>query len=309
MKNVNPSESKSHLRHQVSLAMQKSGGSTITLRAKSCHLALLSEFLAKNFKLMDLSQLKPFHVHAFFDEIRDGKALGTLQNYAASMRSALRLMGCKNLADSDHISNEVLGISGRSRGGTHRAITQQEIDVAIADALKIDQGFSLVIELMSMFGLRIREAITSPKSLAMWLKALEKGSDYIDLVFGSKGGRPRRTRIFNKEEAIGLIRRCIKYVNSNGGWLINRETREQALEFAYYAARKINLIGEISPHSFRYAFTHRQFDNYLELEFEEDVALAFLAEDLGHGNGRTTWVRRVYLKGHPRLTCKTVHCD
>jgi len=309
MQIVNPSESKSRLRHQVSLVLQKSGGSTLTLRAKSCHLKLLSDFLAKNFKLMDFDQLKPSHVHTFFDEIRDGKEVGTLQNYASDLRTALRLLGCKNMADSDHISNELLGISDRSRGGTHRAITQQEIDDAIAAALKIDQGVSLLIELMNKFGLRIREAITSPKSLSMWVKALENGSEYIDLIFGSKGGRPRRTRIFNKDEAVDLIKRCIKYVNSNGGWLINRETREQAIEFAYYTARRIGLTGEISPHSFRYSFTHRQFDQYLDLGFEEEEALAFLAEDLGHGNGRKTWVRRVYLKGHPRLTRKTAKSE
>lgn len=306
MQIFNSSESYSSLRHQVSIALQKKGGSTVTLRATSSHLERFAEYVAKNFKLMKFDQVKPSHIHAFFDEIRDGKSVGTLHNYAASLRSVLRLLSCKKLADSNHISNESLGLSGRSRGGTHRAITQQEIDDAIAAALKIDQGVSLVIELMNIFGLRIREAITSPKSLVMWLKALEKGSDFIDLIFGSKGGRPRRTRVFNKEEAIDLIKRCIKYVNSNGGWLINRETREKALEFVYYSARKINLTGEISPHSFRYAFTHRQFDQYLDLGFEEEIALAFLAEDLGHGNGRKTWVRRVYLKGHPRLTCKTV---
>lgn len=303
MKIINSSESYSCLRHQMSLALEKKGGSTITLRATSNHMQIFSEYAAKNFKLMKFDQVKPSHIHAFFDEIRDGKSVGTLQNYAASLRSVLRLLGCKNVADSEHISNLELGISGRSRGGTHRAITQQEIDDAISAALKIDQGVSLLIELMNQFGLRIREAITSPKSLAMWLMALEKGSDYIDLIFGSKGGRPRRTRVFNKEEAVALIQRCIKYVNSNGGWLINRETREQALEFTYYTARKIGLTGEISPHSFRYAFAHRQFDCYLNLGFEEDVALAMLSEDLGHGNGRTTWVRRVYLKGHPRFAC------
>lgn len=305
MKIVNSSESYSSLRHQVSQALEKKGGSTVTLRATSSHLERFVEYVAKNFKLMKFDQVKPSHIHAFFDEIRDGKSVGTLHNHAASLRSVFRLLRCKNLADSDHISNESLGLCGRSRGGTHRVITQQEIDDAIAAALKIDEGVSLLIELMNQFGLRIREAITSPKSLTMWLRALEKGSDYIDLIFGSKGGRPRRTRIFNKDEAIDLIKRCIKYVNSNSGWLINCETREQALEFAYYTARKIGLTGEISPHSFRYSFTHRQFDQYLDLGFEEEEALAFLAEDLGHGNGRKTWVRSVYLKGHPKLTRTT----
>lgn len=301
---MNSSDSFSSLRHQLSLALDKKGGSKVTLRATSIHARLFSEYVAKNFKLNTFSQVKPSHVSCFFDEIRDGKSVGTLQNYAASLRSVLRLLGCRNIADSDHISNQELGISDRPRGGTHRAITPNEIQAVVTAAVEIDLGVSLIVELMSTFGLRIREAITSPKSLKSWLVALEKGSDYIDVTYGSKGGRPRRTQIFNKEVALDLIKRSLAYMQTNGGWLIDRETREQALEFAYFTVRKIGLTGEISPHSLRYAFAHRQFDIYLESGFTHESALASLAEDLGHGNSRTTWVRRVYLKGHPKLAAK-----
>ncbi|SPX19995.1 DNA-binding prophage protein [Escherichia coli] len=65
----------------------------------------------------------------------------------------------------------------------------------------------------------------------------------------------------------------------------------------------MGLTGKYSPHSLRYAWAQDDIRRYLAQDdirrylaqgFSEKEALAMVAMDLGHGDGRGRWVKQVY---------------
>ena len=56
------------------------------------------------------------------------------------------------------------------------------------------------------------------------------------------------------------------------------------------------LTGKYSPHSMRYAYARDRHNAYLKDGFSQKESLAMVSMDLGHGDGRGTYVKKVYLK-------------
>lgn len=296
-----PSAARQHLEHELRLAVRLRSRSSGTLKLGISKSKEIARVLATEFRISNISQIRPSHVWFLFDELRAERETGTLQNYAWILRKGLTHFGFSELALSSEISNEALGIGGRDRRGTHRALTSEEADQKIFEAKLSDEGVSVCFELMNEFGLRIQEALTSPKSFPLWTKTLEKGHDLIDVDYGTKGGKPRCTRIFDKDNALSLVVKATELAKKNGGWLIDSESRSIAITRAYTVARKIGMTGETSPHSLRCSFAHRQFDFYISRGDQVKPALERLATDLGHGHSRITWIVSTYLRDHPTI--------
>ncbi|EBQ4292103.1 DNA-binding protein [Salmonella enterica] len=160
------------------------------------------------------------------DRMAQGMDKRTLQNEMAMIRVVLRQAGRVKLADSDRISNRAVGISGASRNGTRRAITDGKYQAVQESARLKDPGLAAALELARLMGLRSQEAVRCPQSFSKWKQALDN--------------------------AIGIA-------EQHNGRLIDRATLKEAMQFWRRQAERLGLTGQNSPHSLRYAWAQMLF--------------------------------------------------
>jgi integrase len=269
--------------------------------AKASHVRVLANAISRHFRIHSFAQLHKEMVYAVFDDLMCERSVGTAQNLATVLRDLIAAAGAAELAASPELDNESLGCAGRSRDGTHVPLAPEEIDNLLTAAERVDMGVRLALEICFRLGLRVQEALTAPKSFATWIEVLSSGDEMLDIRFGTKTGRERRCRVFDVAVMLELLHRAAKYSEAHGGWLIKGVTRDEAISRFYRVTRSIGMIGERSPHSFRYTFAWQQLDRYLASHVEFVDALKYLSRDLGHGSGRFRWVRQVYLRTHPAI--------
>jgi Site-specific recombinase XerD len=281
------------------LARTKSG-SHDTIKTRHQHLDRFSDFLREeNIQIRHVKNLRTKDIQRYCNEqLERGKAIRTIQNELASLRYALRESGRFEFADSSQMSNKSLGISGASREGTNRAITQVEYQQA-KDELD-DRGShaeSCALGLMYCLGLRSKEAVMSDKSLDDWERQLERG-EKIRIVHGSgtKGDRPRDVRVSDREAALEAVREAVREAKQGGGHLINgqADTLKSAYDRLQNELREV-LPDDVTPHSARYAFAQNQVDHYRdECGYSDREAYCQASLDLGHGADRWRYIRHVY---------------
>ena len=123
----------------------------------------------------------------------------------------------EKLAQSERLTNQALNIAHASRMGTKTVISEQQYQTILHTALQKDQGLTATIQLARALGLRSEEAVQSIHSLNTWQTALNQGKTTLPIIFGTKGGRPRETRIINPERVKQAVDFASKYQNNKGG--------------------------------------------------------------------------------------------
>jgi hypothetical protein len=83
-------------------------------------------------------------------------------------------------------------------------------------------------------------------------------------------------------------------MNPHSGKLIDKPTITQAIDRYRYVVRSAGLNGKKAPHSMRYQFAQQSGEYYKAQGFSEREALALVAMDLGHGDGRGRYIRQIY---------------
>lgn len=286
------------LMQEMNRLARQAGGSNKTVHDR---MALAQRFcerlVVQNIQIRQVVQLKARHIEDYIRErLQQGIARRSLQNEMAAVRSLLVQARRNKLATSERISNRALGLSGASRTGTHRAIPaayyRQVLDVARAK----DAGLAVALELSRLMGLRSQEAVQSAQSLKTWKQAVERGDSRLTVVFGTKGGRPRETRILDTGAVRKALDNAIAVAESRNGRLIDKPDLKTAMKYWHSQASRIGLTGAYSPHSLRYAWAQDAIHHYLAKGFSEKEALAQTAMDLGHGDGRGRYVAQVYGK-------------
>jgi len=151
----------------------------------------------------------------------------------AAIRSVLSQGGRNILANPSHekLSNEALKISGTSREGKKIAITDERLSEVVAAVSLKDEGVAIGIQLARYIGLRAEEVVQSAKSLKTWKQTLAAGENKISVVFGSKGGRARDVKIFEREKVMYLLEQAISYASENNGKCSGQQKLTTALEF------------------------------------------------------------------------------
>jgi site-specific recombinase XerC len=276
----------------------KIGGATLTMEARTHSLQHLNDTLREEGRAVDLLEnLKAKDVQFYVDH-QQAAGVGdrTLQNRMSHLRSALEAIGREQLAKSEHLSSKTLGIDGASRAGTHRAVTAEEYGRALEAAKERNEGFAACLQLQRELGLRQREAIQSVASLKSWERAIERG-DSVRITHGTKGGRVRDTSPVNRERALDAVKAAIEASKSNGGRLIASKSLEGAARAYQRFCADVGLKGELSSHALRYSFTQERMAQNLEYTAGDRAeALALTSLELGHGDGRGTYVEQVYLR-------------
>ena len=281
---------------------RQAGGSNKTVHDR---MALAQRFcerlvVVQNIQIRQVAQLKARHIEDYIRErLQQGIARRSLQNEMAAIRSLLVQAGRDKLAASERISNRALGLAGAPRTGTHRAIPEAHYRQVLEAARAKDAGLAAALELSRLMGLRSQEAVQSAQSLKTWRQAIEHGAPRLTVVFGTKGGRTRETRILDAIAVRKALDNAIAVAESRSGRLIDKPDLKTAMKYWHSQAPRIGLTGPYSPHSLRYAWAQDAIRHYLAQGFSDKEALAQAAMDLGHGDGRGRYVAQVYgLKGN-----------
>lgn len=277
--------------------MKNLGGSTLTKTAREHSLDhMLRTLKHMSMRVPSLHELTSKHVEKYIASQKTaGVSDRTLQNRMAHVRTSLRAIDRNKLADSDRLSTKALEIDHASRDGTHRALSQAEYEQAYNAAAERSTGFSECLGLMRELGLRAREAVQSVESLKQWEKSLERGAP-VRVLHGTKGGRPRDAGAIDPERALKAVKNAIGASKDNQGRLIRSETLQGAMRAFGRHCEAVGLTGEHASHALRCQYAQDRYTQHLEAMGSRKEALAATSLDLGHGDGRGTYVAQVYLK-------------
>ncbi|MFP1843854.1 integrase domain-containing protein [Lonsdalea quercina] len=286
----------SRLSREMQTLARQAGGShkTIHDRLKIVE-RLASHLLALNIQIRTVQHLKAKHIECYIaGRLEQGITLRTLHNEMAAMRVMLRTAGRAKLADAERLSNKALGLSGASRDGTRQAITPERYRAALATLQQKDAGLALTLQLARMMGLRSQEAVQCSQSLQTWATALERGDEQLTVVFGTKGGRPRQTRVLDREALTQTVNQALTIAAPHNGRLIDKPDLKSAMNRWRSQTALAGLKGQYSPHSLRYAWAQDAMCYYRQQGVSNREACALVSMDLGHGDGRGRYLERVY---------------
>ena len=216
-----------------------------------------------------------------------GYAIGSLQNMASHLR---------NVEHSLSFKNEEIGAFGRCRDGTGCAIIDADYFRCL-DRIE-DEGVRAAAKLQRFLGLRALEAIESGQSLSHWRRALEN-NQLLRVIHGAKGGRLRALEVPDTAGSIRVVCEAIEVSKKQDGQTVrgcNGSLKSAINRYRHYMV-KAGFTGKCSPHSLRYAYAAEMVLFYRRQGMSVREALAAVALCLGHGDGRGSYVRRVYLQG------------
>lgn len=271
-------------------------GSTLTKVARENTLKHLAQSLRQVGMNAKLENIAAKHIERYISMQKDaGVSDRTLQNRMAHIRTELSAIGREKLAQSERLSCSALGISGANRDGTHRALNQAQYDQVLERAQALHPGFAAAVELQRELGLRAREAIQCAGSLKSWERSLQRG-DRVHVLHGTKGGRARDTLANNPQRALQAVQKALEATKENGGRLIPSQTLQGAARAYGRLCASVGLSGAQASHALRCSYAQERFALYLEQFGDRREALAATSLDLGHGDGRATYVAQVYLK-------------
>jgi len=120
------------------------------------------------------------------------------------------------------------------------------------------------------------------------------GDGFVTIIHGTKGGKTRRSPPLDRRRAAELVERAIGLSNEYGGKLVRKPDLKRAMERYHYVVRKVGMTDERAPHSLRYAYATEHLERQKAAGVSRREAAAGVSTWLGHGDGRGTWVKRVY---------------
>lgn len=284
------------------------GGSHGTIGNRMNTMERFGEFCyEKNFQIIGVETISARHIQAYvadkmeainrhkddLDQKKYNGLVSSLRNELSNIRTTLVASGRIDFAKNPIITNAKLGVPARDRRGTNKPVTPEQFQKLISTIEKKDAGVAAILRLERQFGLRGMEGIRAWESLKSWEKALEKGDRRVDVIYGTKGNRARETPPLNRAEALAAVKNAIAVAAKQGGKLIDKPTLVQAKD-RYYNTMKSAPKG-VTGHSLRYAHTRDNKANYQATgKYSDKEINSLLANDLGHGTGRTELVRNVY---------------
>lgn len=274
------------------------GGSALTRRARVATAEKFIEFLyANNVQVPSVKNVHVRHVLLFINDRRTACKPRRLTNIMSHIRQMLRAADCRQLAGNPLLTSKALQISGASRCGTNHAVTEGADRCILDEAAKSNDYIFAAVRLQRELGLRAQEAVMSGPSLARWEAELLHG-DQVWVVAGTKGGRPRHTRPVKRESAMDAIRYATGVMKiAQRENLFPQTTLKQAVrryQNVWYTRLSPASEERHTSHSYRYAYAQDRLLQCLSAGMSKRDALATVAMDLGHGDGRGRYIRQVY---------------
>lgn len=286
------------LKQDLVAHIRKDRGSFKKLSDYSRIMHRFAERLAKlNIQISSAAQVKVRHIELYMNS-RSDVLKRTRENEMSAIRAMLRQAGKHKMADPEHprLSNKALGISGGSRKGTKKLITDERFREILQHVEAKDKGVAAVVKLSRYLGLRNEEAVQSAKSLRTWKKALQRGDEKIRVIFGTKGGRERMTTVVDRDKVLDAVNYALKYASEHNERLIDRDNLKSAMDYYLNTLRRYGELkgGDETAHSFRYSYAAGAMKYHIMNGYSYKESLALTSIDLGHGDGRGRYIEQVY---------------
>jgi site-specific recombinase XerC len=289
--------SKQKLERSLDQASSRAGGSHLTQEARGRTLDRLQDVLQeKGYQnLSSADQLAGRHLKGYVEQRKeDGISPRTLANEMAHIRSVCR----PEIANAANLTNKALGIESASREGTKTAVDRQELAAWVDRATELGRdGIAVGYEVSRELGLRKEETImANADQLRQWSAQLDRG-DRVTVWKGTKGGKARDAFVPNKERAQEVLSRAAAIAEAQGGYLVTQKSGEavRSLKQADSIIKSFNHRNAIEMHRTRYSYARECYQHYREQGYSHRDACALTGVDLGHGDGRGTYVERVYM--------------
>ena len=291
------------IREQLVSAATKAGGSFKSIDDRKRHANQLADYLmANNIQIRTPEQLKQKHVIGWIAAAKDdGNKDRSLQNKLTSVRTLLRAAGLDRKADA--ILTKEFGCDNACRDGVRQALPRLTIMAMIKLVKATDPGVGAGLDLQANLGLRQLEAIRGGRldTLKRWERELCVPGGRLRVLEGSKTKRERFVLPVNREETLRAVREAIAVAQRHkSGRLIEIRDLKSAVNHYNYVAAKVGFIGVHSPHSLRYAWAQEAFERYLAAGLSDREAAIAVGHDLGHGDGRGRFIKRVYCQAKHR---------
>ena len=213
-----------NIKHSLQQLARQAKGSFKTVHDREVIIKRLTNYLKdNNIQVRHVDHIKTKHIEGYIQQ-RQAMNISkrTLQNEMSAIRKTPTQAGRENLAYSERLSNKSLNIHNASRKGTKIAIANEQYQIILQSARQKDEGLAATMQLVRVLGLRGEEAVQCIQSLKTWQTAINQGKETLRVVFGTKGNRPRETRILNREQVKQAVDSAIEIANRHNGKLINK---------------------------------------------------------------------------------------
>lgn len=258
-----------------------------------------------NIQTRHSDQIKAKHVRAYGQHLAQRVERGEIsvahaQNRMSHMRGILSAQGRDKTADRDDLKNAALGLSGRSRAGTNRAVTDKELR-DLQD--RVPSHIAAGLEVARSMGLRSKETVAGcvREQLKDWERELSEGK--ANVVRGAKGGRMRVTHFMSKpaqDRALTAVRGALSELDRMGRDQLfqgRRDNLKSGVRSFRYQLEKAGLTkaqSQATMHSIRYAWTQEAVAHLRDQGYGDRQANTMVSTWLGHGDGRGRYIRQVY---------------
>lgn len=263
----------------------------------------VEKFAAEKKWRLDPESISPKQMRLYLERRATEISARSVQNEASHLRRAISGAG-RSLGDvrdpKNAWSSTRMSVPSASRLGLKAAANPAKYEAARE---RMPADVKAAAGLIDVIGLRKKEAIMAGANLKEWSRELakpearERGA-YLNVVDGSKGGRPRWT--FVPPDRVEIVSKAVeiaKKLYSETGRLIQADGLKAAMDRYSNCLYRLGLTGDDSGHGLRRSFAHRQYGHYRDSGLSEAEALKRLSQDLGHGDGRGRWVWNNYLAG------------
>jgi site-specific recombinase XerC len=285
-------------KNEISKLSGKIGGSTLTKEARNHSVKHLFDSLKSvNLMVSHLNDLKAKHIEQYIEiQKQSGVSSRTLQNRMTHIRTMLKQLGRHQLATHERLSSKGLGIADACRDGTHQTLAKTAYEAVLRAANDKNEVTGALMVLQRELGLRAREAVQCGASLQSWKQSLERGAP-VRVLHGTKGGRLRDSYPNDTAKALEAVKTAlIAFTANEGRGVIASVSLEGAARAYGRDCAAAGLKGAHASHCLRYAYAQDRFEHHLRTLGERKEALAATSLELGHGDGRGTYIAQVYLR-------------
>ena len=276
---------------------------TINDRNK-CFGKMIRDLHALGYKLVELDNLKPKHIQALVSLWEtQGLSASSLQKRFSYLRLLCQWLGkpglvgepARYLQDPSRYQRDYAARQDKSWQG-------QGVDQAavIARVEAKDPRVALVLRLIFAFGLRVQEA-------SLFRPQWDDLGDHIQVIAGTKGGRPRVVPIDNDEQRAVLNQVRQVSVQTGRSLIPKTRTLKQWLRHVYYVldACGVNRKHGVVAHGGRHAYAHTVFE---QLTGEPSAVRGGSGSQLTRSQERAARLEVSARLGHVRESVTSAYC-
>lgn len=290
--------------HSVVVASNKIGGARKTKEQRE---VICKNFIAwcfaQGYLFNSMKEVDLVMLQGYFASLQaEGITIATQHNRLSAIQKTMKILRHEKVLVG--ISAKTVGLEPRDRSGTKLPIPDDIFQIVLERAENLDEpGFVIALKLQRLLGHRGLESLMCVADLEKYaLEAVDALRVPVEVPIrsGTKGGRPRDTSIIQSKstETLHVIREALGFMRSNGGYLIvcGKDGIKSAMQKYHRLAREVGLAGKYAPHSLRYAYCVDKLIEFRDAGCNRKEATSWVANFLGHGDGRGRYISMVYGK-------------